>query len=1646
MSDRFALLIGVPRCDDAEMFSPIPEEVVRADITRMRDALAGSGYQITVLGVAPDGPVVEGEQRIPGEVTRTRCLTTLDRLCRQVPAEGTLLLYFSGHGVRLEGRDYLVPEDFRSTGDSRADEEALVSLDLSAQVGICLAGIGVAFVDACRDNPDHSFDISQMQGLPQLPDGAFALVAGCDRGEVCRYDARGSLFTRALADALGIRHPARTVSEVVAATRTALSGSEQTPTARATSGLTDARFSEPICDGLRIFDEWRAGATETELWQLVEKAGSTKREPISAVIRDLVEGYASTVIGVPARQRHTARPQDPWIDDAYPQRVLSVLHSLLRPETGDTRDLRPEDWVAHVTLPPAEVAVLVIAPYLREAVLALGMFDLHRLNPRNVRPTFRAGLRFDLEVVYAAYDQLCRRVIQLDEASAEQDAIVTWMAYQWLLGREDLWCHDTVREWATTAASKLLSALDETPSAGAVAEYADLLLSVAHAVGSVESVEPFENSPDHRNSRVLARLSSLAGVLAADPRRLPQVVPDHIGIRDPVTLADLREILATAQWRRTPTSMDLEAVCQHPAIHVALNDLAARAEEIRRLIVGTANRYEQPYLARLPPAFTADAVRARRIAGQGALYHLPLLRFSLAADKVQGMLMGSQLYGDRAVAIRELYQNALDACRYREMRLRAHYHDAQQEVDGWTPRIIFRQGVEPTGQPYLECQDNGVGMTEYVITRVFAEAGTRFVQTERFRREQARWQQVDAALRLHANSQFGIGVFSYFMLASEISITTVPTLETGFTGPEALQISIAGNGNLFRVRRTPDVPGGIRNGGTIIRLHLSFDDGVSCAQALREHLHLPEYRVDVEAHGEVVDTWHPGELRMNGPIGSYVQASAHVWWIADEGRYLTDGIQVLPPRPRSTLTGRPTTDNPFGFVLNMTGRHRPRISVDRREILEWDARWVSAQLRAAIPALRDWSGLSLQWLWRLATADRELAGWVFDELGDLELPVRPVRSSITVNLGLVGCLPEDAHLQPDRDRWPHLPGAGLPRWIHAWRTKLWRGVEGTNDGTREPTYLPPDRLDGYPVIHPNHLDILHRPVMDAYTFRRRRDTRGLSNEEFMRLLRPYVIAGLDLRPLRAAPEHAALMAMLPPELKTDENVPVPLGLRLVGAAWLSGRSIGEAWRALTSSAGTELASSRLSESEIKPVDGYVPDNIDRRLVHRDFRDEYYDTRWLSGLSVRHLQAAGEVLGIGTPDLVERVDRLRALGIWSPIRPGWNGTVRLQGDDPVQAWLLALERPVKAMDLLILAIQSGESVRRVADRVNAASAASDLTVTLPELSGVADIIPGPDEWELLSASEVWDAGAPLVHRLGRIVSAVAAVGMARGTGERLDAALAKLVPFWELQGEVTPPMLVAIAGAARITLGEIRDQLLRYFAPHLDLSAIAAELPATLRRRNVRFERVWMLLTETETRPRWQSPAPLHLVWHAHVSGKSVGEVLSEMSPYQELGAILPEWAPGDDRTVPDGYDVLMLTDELPPDEGRGFSSQKPPRRPLVDHTVTPLHLLRLAARYGWEPGVAYDRLARFRPLGLRIDFDRDDCPDGIVAWQDLIVLTEELDGWAPPLHGDVTADQIALAASAVAEPVAVTHARLQRYATLFGLQIPDPPEESNDGR
>src|SRR6185369_5020086 len=119
--------------------------------------------------------------------------------------------------------------------------------------------------------------------------------------------------------------------------------------------------------------------------------------------------------------------------------------------------------------------------------------------------------------------------------------------------------------------------------------------------------------------------------------------------------------------------------------------------------------------------------------------------------------MGEQLYGDPALAIRELYQNALDACRYREARSE-YLHRTTSFDDGWAGAIRFEQGVDATGRPYLDCADNGIGMGVRELSEVFAQAGVRLGDLPEFIEEQAEWARLDPPVQLFPNSRFGIGV------------------------------------------------------------------------------------------------------------------------------------------------------------------------------------------------------------------------------------------------------------------------------------------------------------------------------------------------------------------------------------------------------------------------------------------------------------------------------------------------------------------------------------------------------------------------------------------------------------------------------------------------------------------------------------------------------------------------------------------------------------------------------------------------------------------------------------------------------------------------------------------------------------------------
>src|SRR5262249_34969178 len=141
--------------------------------------------------------------------------------------------------------------------------------------------------------------------------------------------------------------------------------------------------------------------------------------------------------------------------------------------------------------------------------------------------------------------------------------------------------------------------------------------------------------------------------------------------------------------------------------------------------------------------------------------------------------------------------------------------------------------------------------------------------------------------------------------------------------------------------------------------------------------------------------------------------------------------------------------------------------------------------------------------------------------------------------------------------------------------------------------------------------------------------------------------------------------------------------------------------------------------------------------------------------------------------------------------------------------------------------------------------------------------------------------------------------------------------------------------------------------------------------------------------------PAEIVEGATAFNQSLGEFLTRLQPFRELGAPVPT---PDEATMeslhgifPDEYDEDMLTAFDEEDE------------PVFLSTIDPLLLLRIAERLGWSPAEAHRRLTRLVPIGLTLTYPAEGCHDEIVRWQDLLSLTEHLDGYPPAVSRPTTA-------------------------------------------
>lgn len=133
------------------------------------------------------------------ELKNTPTIGTMRSRIRQIttfPAEGdTVLIYFSGHGVTLEGQDYLMPVD------AERHARSAISLDwVKARLEKCRADTKLLVLDMCRPGSEKSvgsvsLDLKARSGV--------SILTSCASGQTSHEHAGHGVFSRFLVEGLG---------------------------------------------------------------------------------------------------------------------------------------------------------------------------------------------------------------------------------------------------------------------------------------------------------------------------------------------------------------------------------------------------------------------------------------------------------------------------------------------------------------------------------------------------------------------------------------------------------------------------------------------------------------------------------------------------------------------------------------------------------------------------------------------------------------------------------------------------------------------------------------------------------------------------------------------------------------------------------------------------------------------------------------------------------------------------------------------------------------------------------------------------------------------------------------------------------------------------------------------------------------------------------------------------------------------------------------------------------------------------------------------------------------------------------------------------------------------------------------------------
>jgi len=290
-----------------------------------------------------------------------------------------------------------------------------------------------------------------------------------------------------------------------------------------------------------------------------------------------------------------------------------------------------------------------------------------------------------------------------------------------------------------------------------------------HLPGSIDG----SMSGSSANVPLISAAIRLARELDLNPGTAAQRISLYLNHQNPMDLADLAEhfeLLGSGPHPSFPGTIQVRICCRHPEVHRALK----HHERAVQNLLNNVNRSVRPRFLYSDVIYEIEPVG-----------YAPMdLRFSVDSSAALQLFMGNRLYSDKRVFLRELIQNAIDACNLRRLA------DTR-----YKPFISLKFNEDIS---IITIRDNGIGMDRQWIEKYFLKIGISFYQSDDIRSINR-----DTRLDFSFISQFGIGFLSSFLVSEKIVVKTRKPSQDG------LMITITDLEDYFDVRPLgTEVPAG----------------------------------------------------------------------------------------------------------------------------------------------------------------------------------------------------------------------------------------------------------------------------------------------------------------------------------------------------------------------------------------------------------------------------------------------------------------------------------------------------------------------------------------------------------------------------------------------------------------------------------------------------------------------------------------------------------------------------------------------------------------------------------------------------------------------------------------------------------------------